>query len=35
MMKIFGGYDAMKRAPLSVVEEQRLLWIAEMRGQAE
>jgi hypothetical protein len=35
MILLFGGYDAYKDAPARVVEEQRLLWIAEKQAEAE
>ena len=37
MLRVFGGYDGggMHNAPARLVEEQRLVWVAERKAEAE
>lgn len=35
MMQLFGGYEAYRAAPLRVVQEQVLVWLAKLRDEQE
>lgn len=35
MMRVFGGWEQLERAPERKIQEQTLVWIAELKAQNE
>lgn len=35
MIRLFGGWQSYQSAPAQVVEEQRLVWLAELKAESD